>query len=539
MKDGFRKSMRWFHTWASLVFGWLLLFMFLTGAIGYFEKELTRWMEPELPMAPMNFTSQQLAKIGVSYLQKEAPSSSKWKVFLPSSRDNKLRAFYYPVSENGKTAMGGHRGPKATKKTIDPYTKEAIEPRETGGGSRLYRMHYTLQYVDARTTGRYIVGFAAMLMLVGLLTGIVIHINIFKDFFTFRQDKNLRSWLDAHIVTGVLALPFHIMITYSGLAFFIFMYMPGTSLVNYEGKMRNYIMEAFPSEKPIEITGISKPLTDIAPVVQKAENHFGASITSLTIVNPGDSSSVIKVERKNSTIMGGDKIDKLYFSGTSGEIIDSLYPNKAEASNARSILTGLHIGRFSDTFTRWLYFLSSILGSVMVASGLVIWTKKREKKQSDTLGFKLVDSLNIATIAGLPVAIAAYFWANRLLPIDMLKRADMEVDIMFLTWLAMTIVAFAIKSRKAWFVQFYLAGWLYALLPLSNFFLTDRSLLTTLAHGDWVLFWADISFIVTGIAFWIAGKKVHNKIRKTASQKEKTKGEAPLIKEHISQGSPA
>ncbi len=520
MKDTFRKSMRWFHTWTSLVLGWLLFFMFLTGTIGYFEKEISRWMQPELPMAPIKFTNQELTDIAVNYLKKEGSDSQKWRIYLPDSRDDRLRVSWYPPTKNKKASMGhGRGGVRPITKIIDPNTKKEIKPRETGGGSALYRMHYTLQYVDARTTGRYIVGFASMLMLIGLITGIVIHINIFKDFFTFRQDKNIRSWLDAHIVTGILAIPFHIMITYSGLAFFIFMYMPGISMSNYDGKMMKYIQEAFPSQKAIELTNIKKPLAPIVPIVTKAEEYFDGKIKAITILNQGDSSSIVRIRRENTTLLSGDKLDRVYFSGTNGEMINSLHAKRPKAADARSIITGLHRGLFADIYVRWLYFLSGVLGTIMIASGLVIWTKKREKKQANTFGFKLVDNLNIASIAGLPVAIAAYFWANRLIPIDIPKRADMEIDTMFITWAIMLIFAIAVSSRKVWYVQFYLAAVLYLLLPVSNFFLTDRHLGITISHGDWVLVWMDLMFIVIGVIFTILGYKAQQKFYNFAGEK--------------------
>src|SRR5690606_8462509 len=52
------------------------------------------------------------------------------------------------------------------------------------------------------------------------------HKKIFKDFFTFRPGKGQRSWLDAHNATAIFALPFHIMITFSGLLLLLFTLMP-------------------------------------------------------------------------------------------------------------------------------------------------------------------------------------------------------------------------------------------------------------------------------------------------------------------------
>ena len=46
----FRQSMKWLHTWVGLMVGWVLFFMFITGTAGYFDDEITRWMEPERPL---------------------------------------------------------------------------------------------------------------------------------------------------------------------------------------------------------------------------------------------------------------------------------------------------------------------------------------------------------------------------------------------------------------------------------------------------------------------------------------------------------
>src|SRR3546814_15120576 len=56
-----------------------------------------------------------------------------------------------------------------------------------------------------------------MFMLIAILSGIVTHKKIFADFFMLRFGKGQRSWLDAHNVAEVFALPFHLMITYTGL----------------------------------------------------------------------------------------------------------------------------------------------------------------------------------------------------------------------------------------------------------------------------------------------------------------------------------
>src|SRR3546814_3592298 len=65
-----------------------------------------------------------------------------------------------------------------------------------------------------------------MFMLVAIVSGVITHKKIFVDFFTFRWGKGQRSWLDAHNALSVFGLPFHLMITYTGLVTLMALYMP-------------------------------------------------------------------------------------------------------------------------------------------------------------------------------------------------------------------------------------------------------------------------------------------------------------------------
>ena len=55
------------------------------------------------------------------------------------------------------------------------------------------------------------------------------------DFFTFRHERRLsRASLDLHNLTGVLGLPFHFVMTLSGLIIFFSIYFPGTINAVYD-----------------------------------------------------------------------------------------------------------------------------------------------------------------------------------------------------------------------------------------------------------------------------------------------------------------
>lgn len=141
-----------------------------------------------------------------------------------------------------------------------------VHARETRGGNFLYRLHFDL-YAMPVIFARYLVGVAAMLMLIALVSGIIIHKRIFADFFLLRFGKGQRSWLDAHNVTSVLALPFHLMITYTGLVTLATLYMPWAVAANYASE-DSFYAAAYPRTETIR-TGQPAPQIRFSTIASK------------------------------------------------------------------------------------------------------------------------------------------------------------------------------------------------------------------------------------------------------------------------------
>jgi hypothetical protein len=179
------------------------------------------------------------------------------------------------------------------------------------------------------------------------------------------------------------------------------------------------------------------------------------------------------------------------------------------------VLYGLHLGRFSDTVTRWLYFLVSLGGTAMVGTGLVMWTVKRRHKLPDPdrlyLGFRLVERLNIAAIAGLSIAMAAFLWANRLLPLELPQRADTELACFFATWGVALVWGLLCPRRLGWTAVLALAAAAWALLPLLNALTTSAHLGATLPAGDWTWAALDLAFLTAGAVLGVVAWHLHRR----------------------------
>src|SRR5690606_38878224 len=216
------------------------------------------------------------------------------------------------------------------------------------------------------------------------------------------------------------------------------------------------------------------------------------------------------------------------FDGVSGEWLSTRPAITSGAKAVRDVLLGLHEGLFASPLLHWLYVFSGLLGTAMIATGLVLWVVKRRQRSmkagTDSRGLRLVESLNIGTVMGLPVAIAAYFWANRLLPVELAQRDEWEVHAMFLTWGVLLAHAALRPPARAWIEQLAMAGLAFGLLPILNAVTTDRGLLHSIRAGDWVFAGFDLTMLALGLAFFWGLGRVAKSMAATHTLRDKGQG---------------
>ena len=445
MRNGFRQSMAWLHAWSGLVVGWVLFAVFVTGTASYYRSDISAFMRPELAQRETWSPAElgRAADLGRAHLEREAKGARAWFIGLPKPGQPALELFW-------RTKPGAPPG----RAMLDPESGAPVQVRDTKGGDFLFRFHFELSM--APLWGRWIVGICALIMLVALVSGIVTHRRIFADFFTFRRQAKThqRRWLDAHNVAGVAALPFHLMITYTGLVTLAVMYMPWGVNVAYKGDSQAFFVETAQITAPRAAAGRAAAPAPLAPMVERALAMNAERLERLTIQNPGDAQSVVvAVFEEPHGLM--HRHPQVAFDGVTGAVLEVLGEMKP-AIGTFATMVGIHEAHFAGPAMRLLFFLCGLLGCAMVATGLVLWSVARLPKPGERpfpakpfLGLRLVDGLNVGTVAGLPAAVAAYFLANRLLPLAIAERAEWEVRAFFAVWIATTAYAF-LRRRSAW-----------------------------------------------------------------------------------------
>lgn len=502
-ETGLRQSMAWIHTWLGLLAGWILFAMFLTGTASYFRPEITRWMQPEIALQPAS--PEYAAKTAIIHMQAMHPHDEQWTIYLPDARTTSTRIF---------TRAGENPDPKAPKPPrtpeirLDPATGKTVAARETRGGEHFYRFHFQLQI--PHPWGRWLAGLCAIFMLTAIISGVITHKRIFADFFTLRWSKGQRSWLDAHNVSAVLALPFHAMITYTGLITLMLMYMPWPIAANY-AEPSSFTAEAYGRDEETTASGRPAPLTDVASLVRAATREWhGGQPSRITVLNPNDAAARITVARDGADTLNA-RGQSIIYSGVTGERLSASAP-PGPAIETAGVMLGLHLGHFASPVLRWAYFLLGLTGTAMVGTGLMLWTAKRGKPGAlPFFGYRLVQRLNIGSIACLPAGMAAFLLANRLIPTTLPGRQDMEVAAMFWVWFGLAAVSLIRPVRRAWIETLTIAGAMCAAVPVANALTTDRGLMHSIMAGDGLFLAFDIVMLASaallGFAAWQAARK--------------------------------
>ncbi|MCB1755925.1 MAG: PepSY domain-containing protein, partial [Gammaproteobacteria bacterium] len=432
MFSTFKQSMTWVHTWFGLVLGYVLMIAFFFGSLSVFDREIDRWSIPETRFDPQPMPS--FDRILLPVFQGLEPDQDDYDNNMPLLHDEsrgpmtprlELPAddyWAYTTHRDPVLSMGaGFRVPYPK----DPGAHNHIEgftmadPRNGNtlpddqlkiGSQFFYPLHYSLN-IHWKNLGYWIIALSAMVMMAALVTGVIIHRKIFREFFTFRPWKRTqRSALDLHNMTGVVALPFHFFFAFTGLLIFAgWLYFPVSSSLLMPLHEHHEVVEAQHTGLPHERSGQSAPLASVDAMMEEAKRRWAArdmagEVGFLMLHHLGDANSYVSIYRA-----GSDRValvgEGIHFKASTGEVLHE-DPPPSPISGLNEFLTGLHLQHFEHWLLRWLYVFGGLLGCICIATGFIFFIEKRKTRlaNSGQPGLRIVDALAVSSITGMLIA---------------------------------------------------------------------------------------------------------------------------------------
>ena len=526
MMQSFRQAMAWLHTWFGLVLGFVLMAAFFFGALSVFDREIDRWAIPSTRFEPQPMPSYE--RILRPAFERMQPLPATVDAMRPRVNGPMPERFDTVVSWSAYTThrdpvlqlFAGYEVPNAKDPEEAIWADTTIDPRDGTplpndrlkvGSGFFYPMHYGLT-LDWKNLGIWIVGFSALMMLVALVTGVVMHRKIFREFFTFRPGKGgLRSVLDLHNLTGVVALPFHFFFAFTGLLIFAATYyFPLGHTQLHELHDLHAQVEARETGLPHERAGVPAGLADVDAMVAEAQRRWEANdkageVGFLVLQHVGDANGYVSVYRA-----GTDRIalvgDGIHFKASTGELIRE-DPAPTATGRMAEFLTGLHLQHFRHWLLRWMYVLGGLLGAVCIATGFLFFVEKRKRQHAKQgqQGARVVDALAVTTVTGMVLAALGILVANRVLPEDLPARGDWERYAFWGTW-SLALLHAAWRSapvarglpNPAWREQCGMIAVMALAAVLLNWITTGDHLARTLGAGYWPVAGVDLTLLACG-----------------------------------------
>jgi hypothetical protein len=256
-------------------------------------------------------------------------------------------------------------------------------------------------------------------------------------------------------------------------------------------------------------------------------------LSAFTVSNPNRDNAIV---RFTSARARPDVItftaDSMTFDGATGRIISPPGNRVNAVQRVTNVFAGIHFAFFGGTPMRLLYFLCGAAGTIMVATGLIMFTaKRRAMAHSPAAGrfYAFVDRMNVAAVGGSMFACASYLWGLRLLPqslsdpsggyfdgvyasiravpLDQATRSDLELYVFWLAWGVAAVHAFVRAPHRAWTEQFAATAGLCIGLPAIGYLVPNCDLGSMIAAGDWKMVAVDLGGMSIGLILaWVAWK---------------------------------
>ncbi|CAB1212149.1 PepSY-associated TM helix domain-containing protein [Acinetobacter bouvetii] len=508
MQKSIRQSMAWLHSWTGLIFGWLLFAIFLMGSLSYYRHDISLWMQPSLAQIQVNQDT--AIQTAYQYLEQHAPDAKTW--FINVANEQKpVNQLYWQKPDGAYES-----------KTLNPNTGKELNLAQTLGGDFFYQFHFQLFGLPI-LLGRLIVSVAAFIMLIALISGIITHKKILTDFFTLRVFKGQRSYLDFHNVSSVVALPFFLTITFTGLAIFFYLYLPWGMQKLYPENNFQYFEEINSKVSPKMDEPATASMRSIQQLRQSVIQQWGnTEYSTVSVKNPNTTqASITFIQREDHSITRNQA--QITLNAITGEKLSSS-KNNSPIATLNAGVYGLHMATFAAPLLRLALFFSGMAGCAMIASGLLLWSLKRQlqsKTEAFHLGHYLVQRCNVSAIVGLPMAVLSYFYANR---IGLLSPStpNFEVKAFFMVWLLSFILSLGLKKQYLWKIQLGIFMVLALALPVFNLvFLYVHQQLQDFA-AFWTFFKIDLFILIFGLLAIFIYRNIHP-IQLKAQSKIKSK----------------
>lgn len=369
------------HLWIGLLFGGIISFTCLTGAIYVFKSEVenlsnrSHYNRTEATSSTDNIEAK-ISNYELKY--KLSPSS----ILIPQ---NPLR--------NIKISGGG-RGKPSVVAFADRQTDDIIGEQSSNVSTffiTIMKLHRWFN-INNHNVGKQIVAGCTILFILLLISGIVLWFpknkskNKWQNKFKIRfKQKFIIFNRDLHINLGtIVAIPL-LLIAWTGV-YFTYPAVRESTLALFMSQEERAIatkQKQAPNEKPqkadipqTEDTEIN--YTQIIEQTNKEYNYAG----DISIHLPSRRNPHITARKLNkNNLLGAMIYDQITFKPQGEPIEIKPFSSLANSQKARMLMKSIHTGEIFGLKSKILYFILVLIAAYLPISGYIMWWKRLNRKK--------------------------------------------------------------------------------------------------------------------------------------------------------------
>ena len=474
------------HSVVGAICGLALFVIFFAGAFSLFHKELRLW-ERRAYVGPGESNPSDRAALLEKLERSFDLEGHDLQLRLPTAPSVPYRAFWSAGDDHPDADADGFVSLEAGAGLSDWTPMRGDESL----ADLLFDLHF---FNQLGPVGVYTAGFMAIFMLLGITTGVLIHLRkLVRDFHQFRPGVRLRrAWADAHTLFGTIGLPFQLVYAFTGVYYGLLglILAPYAFLVTDGDLSKLSQLAGFPTVEHVH-SEEPAPSVSLEKAIARFEARWpGVSPSRLAFEGYGRVGAVVSIS--GTMPHPFDPSPTLVLDGTTGETLAAVGPEDSGplAATLQSFST-LHFATYAGDGLRLILFLLSFATCVVILTGNYLWIEVRADGGGRTR--RLLASLTTGTWNGMVFATALSF---------LVRAVDLDIPVEFLFFGTCGLTILVALGRRVRATRLRPLLWTSALmflaLPLLDGWLTGAWMWNTWAEAS-SLFLVDVVFILTGI----------------------------------------
>jgi len=361
------RSKLWFlvHSWLALPIWFFVLIVCVTGTLAVVSQEIVWLANPQMRASAPSDDAPRLSYDQIlAEIKKAEPQTVVQSINRPDESHFALDVdVSYPDGRSLTVYVNPYTG--VIQGTAPTFNFKAF--------TRALHGWWLVPFTNGYSWGWYLVSFLGLPMLASLVTGLVVYKRFWKGFFrpTLRFNHGARIfWGDFHRLSGIWSIWFIAVISITGIWFLI-----RAILADYNISISSepIVPVIARDQVPLSVDGSPAPMIGLEQAIGTATGKisgFDISFVSL----PGNAYSHLVVGGRGWYPLMYQTANINPYTGS----LDTAYllGDRNPLEFVTESMRPLHTGDFGGIWIKLIWFFFGLLLSMMVLSGLLIWTKR-------------------------------------------------------------------------------------------------------------------------------------------------------------------